>query len=41
MNMTAALLGYGGFVLALLIIGVVGYWKADELETWASRRFKS
>jgi hypothetical protein len=40
MNMAAALLGYGGFVVSLLIIGAVGYWKADELEAWVSRKFK-
>jgi hypothetical protein len=40
MNLTAALIGYGSFVLSLLAIGVVGYWKADALEAWATRRFK-
>lgn len=40
MNMTAALLGYGGFVLLLLTIGTVGYWKADQLEAWTYRKFK-
>ena len=41
MNMLAALVGYDGFVLALLTIGLIGYWKADELEAWANRKFKS
>ncbi len=41
MNMAAALLGYGGFVVSLLFIGAVGYWKADELEAWAYRKLKS
>lgn len=40
MNMTAALIGYGGFVLSLVLISAVGYWKADKLEAWASRKFK-
>ncbi|RBP69565.1 hypothetical protein [Marinobacter nauticus] len=40
MNMAAALIGYGSFVLSLLAIGVVGYWKADALEAWARRRYK-
>ena len=41
MHMTAALFGYGGFVLSMLAIGAAGYWKADELEAWAIRKFKS
>lgn len=40
MNMIAALIGYGGFVLTLLMIGCVGYWKADQLEAWATRKLK-
>lgn len=40
MNMLAALVGYGGFVLALLTIGLIGYWKADELEAWTTRKLR-
>ncbi|KPP97207.1 MAG: hypothetical protein HLUCCO03_09545 [Marinobacter sp. HL-58] len=38
--MMAALIGYGGFVLALSTIGIIGYWKADVLEAWAKRKLK-
>jgi hypothetical protein len=37
MNMLAGLIGYGAFALSLLAIGVVGYWKADQLERWAKK----
>ncbi len=37
MNMTAALIGYGSFVLSLLAIGIIGYWKAESL-AWISHR---
>jgi hypothetical protein len=40
MNMLAALVGYGGFVLALLMIGLIGYCNADKLEAWATRKLK-
>ncbi|KPQ01677.1 MAG: hypothetical protein HLUCCO03_11620 [Marinobacter sp. HL-58] len=38
MNMLAALAGYGGFVIALLTIGLIGYWRADQLEAWCKRK---
>lgn len=41
MNMGAALIGYGGFVLSLLMIGIIGYWKADALEAWAKTKLKN
>jgi hypothetical protein len=35
--MFAALVGFGAFFLALLLIGIIGYWKADPLEAWIKR----
>ncbi|MBL3556406.1 MULTISPECIES: hypothetical protein [Marinobacter] len=37
MNMMAGLIGFGGFFIALVLIGVLGYWKADDLEAWAKK----
>lgn len=36
-NMLAGLVGFGSFFLALLLIGIIGYWKADLLEAWIKR----
>lgn len=35
MNLLAGLIGYGSFVLTLTLVGLIGYWKADQLEAWA------
>jgi len=40
MNMAAALIGYGSFVLSLLAIGIIGYWKAESLEAWAKAKLE-
>jgi len=37
MNMLAGLIGFSAFVLTLTLLGVVGYWKADQLEAWAKK----
>lgn len=37
MNMLAGLVGYGAFTLTLIVIGLAGYWKADQLENWAKK----
>lgn len=37
MNMLAGLIGYGAFILTLITIGIVAYWKADQLEAWAKK----
>lgn len=34
MDMLAGLVGFSSFVLALLLIGSIGYWKAEPLEVW-------
>ena len=39
MNMFAGLIGFGGFFLTLTLLGLAGYWKADQLEAWARKRF--
>lgn len=40
MNMAAALIGYGSFVLSLLAIGIIGYWKAESLEAWGKAKLE-
>jgi len=37
MNMLLGLIGYGAFVFAIISIGIVGYWKADQLEAWTKK----
>jgi hypothetical protein len=37
-NMLAGLIGFGGFFLTLALLGLVGYWRADQLEAWAKKR---
>lgn len=37
MNMFAGLVGFGTFFLALLFIGIIGYWKAEPLEEWLKK----
>lgn len=39
MNMFAGLIGFGGFFLTLALVGLAGYWRADQLEAWAKKRF--
>tara|TARA_R100000687_G_C6360437_1_gene123179 strand:- start:404 stop:583 length:180 start_codon:yes stop_codon:yes gene_type:complete len=39
MNMLAGLIGFSAFVLTLTLLGLVGYWKADQVEAWAKKRF--
>ncbi|WP_153637531.1 hypothetical protein [Marinobacter salsuginis] len=39
MNMVSGLIGFGSFFICLLAIGALGYWKADNLEAWANKRF--
>jgi hypothetical protein len=41
MNMMAALIGYGSFVLSLLAIGIIGYWKADAREAWVKTKLSN
>lgn len=38
MNWMAGFLGYSAFVLSLLVIAGVGYYYADEVENWATRK---
>lgn len=35
--MLAALIGFGSFVAAVLLMCLFVYWKADLLESWARR----
>lgn len=37
--MYAALIGFGGFVLAITAICVIAYRNADSLEKWAKKHF--
>lgn len=39
MNMLAGLIGFGAFVLTLTLLGLAGYWKAEQLEAWAKKHF--
>ncbi|KGD61689.1 hypothetical protein Y5S_03697 [Alcanivorax nanhaiticus] len=39
--MFAALIGFGGFVLAVTLICVIAYRNADSLECWAKKHFGS
>ncbi|MBW4979719.1 hypothetical protein ABWH88_04305 [Marinobacter adhaerens] len=39
MDMLAGLIGFGGFFLTLALLGLVGYWRADQLEAWAKKRY--
>ncbi|WP_169702116.1 hypothetical protein ABWH88_09965 [Marinobacter adhaerens] len=39
MNMFLGLIGFGGFVVTLTLLGLAGYWKADQLEAWAKKHF--
>lgn len=39
MNMFAGLIGFGSFFLTLVLLGLAGYWKADQIEAWAKQHF--
>lgn len=39
MNMFAGLIGFGGFFLTLILLGLAGYSRADQLEAWAKKHF--
>ncbi|KPP97220.1 MAG: hypothetical protein HLUCCO03_09465 [Marinobacter sp. HL-58] len=38
--MFAGLVGFGTFFLALLFIGIIGYWKAEPLEEWLKNAYR-
>lgn len=40
MNMLAGAIGFGGFVIVLTTVGLVGYWQGDRLEAWAKKVVK-
>lgn len=43
MNLMAGFLGFSAFTVTCLVIGLLGYWQADRLESYAkiyARRIK-